>query len=633
MAHNQHNVGGDIRSTKKARSVLFQSAELFSPLDNLPLDELYPSFYNTIDVPPEGSIGLVWPDLNATYPSASASLAVPPLELPIPQAPKPAAASSPKKKAPFSMSTRTYSGQRIDTEDSSSTGSEVIVKSEEDAVAHGHIRQLMNSEARYRQTLQTIYDHYNPGSALTEVQQVEEKLRGELSDIDQLLEQSVLKVDDLFNVLSLKDRFVNVLNQCSILESEELYHLDTDGQTAEMAAEPAHLVSFEWTEQPLGKSFKNKNRARASKKKKKGHCTMVARVVCAPGVVFTPTSSVTALFYQVEDDDIKVKRTKTKKRSNKRVSAATSFHERAEELSDIQIQNNEEQLVAGNVSFDFRFPAGTRNKPCLIRLHVRGVVTLPDGTKSKPVEVISQPSHRFIILTNEVQYETSELKLLMMDIFRAGAPACSWPLFVNALNVRWMRVTRQEAESAIAVAAERTLSEDELAFVASFFPDAPRVVTRDQVIAFYSFFGKATHHFRHNNAFRQLLMDGLVWGLMSKQQADSRLFSCGVGAFLIRASESAAGSFCVSWRAPEGVRHALLDAKLLAPPMTKLAEYLSSKGFLQNLLQPFSFVGQKKVHKAVLRRKEEAFSPFLPDVAPKAEAGGVMEGYLDLDLL
>jgi len=311
------------------------------------------------------------------------------------------------------------------------------------------------------------------------------------------------------------------------------------------------------------------------------------------------------------------------------------MHDRGEELSEVQIQNNEESLMSdGRVSFDFRFPAGTRNKPCLIRLHVTGVVTLPDGSASEPVELVSAPSHRFIILTNEVQYETSELKLLMMDIFRTGSRTCSWPLFVNALNVRWMRVTRQEAESAIAAVPERTLSDEELAFVASFFPDAPRSVTRDQVAAFYSFFGKATHHFRHNNAFRQLLMDGIVWGFMSKQQADRRLGASAVGTFLLRASESAAGSFCVSWKAPEGVRHALLDVKLLAPPMTKLAEYLCSKRFLQALLQPYSVGAGGKVLQTVARRKEEAFRPYLPEGAQsKSVASGAMEGYLDLDLL
>jgi hypothetical protein len=167
-------------------------------------------------------------------------------------------------------------------------------------------------------------------------------------------------------------------------------------------------VSLEWVEQPLGKSFKNKNRARASKKKKKGHCTMTAQLFCAPGVAFVPSSLVTASFYQVEDDDISVRQVKSKKRVAASLSlpqpgSAKVDRERNEELSDVQIQNNEEKLVNGRVSFDFRFPAGTRNKPCLIRLRVKGSVTMPDGTRSH-VDLVSRPTHYFIITTNESQY-------------------------------------------------------------------------------------------------------------------------------------------------------------------------------------------------------------------------------------
>lgn len=387
-------------------------------------------------------------------------------------------------------------------------------------------------------------------------------------------------------------------------------------------------------EQPLGKSFKNKNRARATKKKKKGHVNMTAQLVCAPGVTFSPSSLVTASFYQVEDDDVVIRQTKTKKRAAASLSvprggSGKGEHERSEELSDIQIQNNEGKLVDGRVSFDFRFPAGTRNKPCLIRLHVKGVVTMPDGSRSN-VELVSRPTHHIIVTTNESQYETSELKLMMMDLFANGSPTCSWPAFVNALNVRWMRVTRQELESGIAVVSDRTLSNNELEFVASFFRNAPRSVSRDEVVAFYSFFGKATHHFRHNLAFRQLLLDGVVWGFASKAQAEKALqsVSCPTGTFLIRASESNPGSFCLSWTIAGGaVQHALLDAKLLAPPLSAFAECLIAKSFLSHLAV------RRQGDEMVVRRKEDALRTLLSVPHTAAPAEHPRAGYLDLELL
>jgi hypothetical protein len=392
---------------------------------------------------------------------------------------------------------------------------------------------------------------------------------------------------------------------------------------------------LDWVDQPLGKSFKNKNRARASKKKKKGHCTMTAKLVCAPGSSFKATSPVTAYFYQLEDDDVSIKPTRT---TRKRTMATPTASIRAEELSDVQIHNNVEKLTSDNlVTFDFRFPAGTRNKPCNIRLHVKGVVTLPNGSKSKTVEIVSKPTNRFIITTNECQFETAELKLLVMDLFGAASNNTHpWSGFVNALNLRWMRATRQEAESGISVAKDRrVLSVDDYRFVSSFFANAPNYVTRDEVVKFYSFFGKATHHYRHNLAFRQLMMEGIVWGFLSKSQSVSQLEPHPIGSFIIRVSESSPGSFCLSWKSDDHtVRHALLDAKLLAPPASNLVEFLSGKSFLKFVCQPFECdeSGHRNM-KPVLRRKEDAFKNYLdfkPTVFVKKEGDS---GYADLNTL
>ena len=335
----------------------------------------------------------------------------------------------------------------------------------------------------------------------------------------------------------------------------------------------------------------------------------------------------TAHFYQVEDDDVAARKGRA---TRKRPVATPVASVRHEEISDVQIQNNTEKLTKNNlVSFDFRFPAGTRNKPCNIRLHVKGVVTLPDGTKSRAVEIISQPTNRFIITTNECQFETAELKLMLMEIFEDNRQTCSWSRFVNALNVRWMRVTRQEADSGISVVPDRALTSEEFRFVASFFPNAPHSVTREEVLAFYSFFGKATHHYRHNLAFRQLMMDGLVWGFMSKSESTRLLSSQPNGTFVIRASESSPGCFCLSWKADSSstVRHGLLDVKCFQPPV--LADFLMRKSFLKAVLRPA--VG--KATQMTLRDKEAAFGPFINAAVVKKESKGRDEGYLDLESL
>ncbi len=430
------------------------------------------------------------------------------------------------------------------------------------------LQALLESEHKWEERIRSLYRSYAPGTAKGALGTVKQDVHADLMGIERLLDTAVLPVRELYATLNLKERCDHVLQQCAVLESKERYHEDAD------AIELQQLVSLAWVSQPLAKSFKNKNRARVTNKKKKGHCTMQAQLLKAPGVRFSATSQVTAYFY-IGADDVSpttatsasgsgsATRSDRRRRTSKRTSedAASSMDHR----SDVQIQNNVEKLAAdGTVSFNFRFPAGTRNKPCSIRLHVRGTVETADGARSE-VDVLSEPTHRFIVTTNECQYESAEMKLMAMEIFPVvGQDSCSWSRFVNALNVRWMRVTRQESDSDIGSIEDRVLSLDDLRYLASrFFTDAPRRVTYTQLCEFYSFFGKVTHIYRHNLAVRQLLLEGLIWGFVSKETATERLASMAPGAFLLRVSDAQPGAFAVSWHDTMSgdVRHARLDTK------------------------------------------------------------------------
>merc|ERR1711916_146584 len=117
-----------------------------------------------------------------------------------------------------------------------------------------------------------------------------------------------------------------------------------------------------------------------------------------------------------------------------------------------------------------------------------------------------------------------------------------------------------------------------------------------------------------NLAFRQLMMEGLVWGFISKE-------------------ESARGSFCLSWKTDSfAVRHAIMDVKLFSPPA--LAEFLMKKPFLKAVLQPFTVHNKARLMQKTLRKKEEAFGAYLADAAAtsvvKKEGDS---GYCDLNLL
>lgn len=501
--------------------------------------------------------------------------------------------------------TDSHSAETFHDWGSSSEGTDLsCAPMEQDGSYELTLQQLVESEQQWEDRLNQLYRSYTPGDegVETSLAIVKKDVDSKLQTIDTLLDTSVLEVKDLYTALSLKDRFATVLQKCNVL------------QNAVHESEPQQLVSLVWVTQPLPRSFKNKNRARITNKKKKGHCSMQAQLVKAPGVEFVPTSQVTAYFYLNAEEHA----SKTAKARSRRGTKRTKDQAAQQQLerSDVQIQNNVEELEDDRVTFNFRFPAGTRNKPCSIRLHVRGLVHMADGTK-REVEVLSEPTHRFIVTTNECQYEGAELKLMAMEVFpHSDQDSCSWARFVNALSVRWMRVTRQESDSSVeCLEIDRTLSTADLEYFARrFFVDsADRHVVYSQLVDFYAFFGKVTHVYRHNGPMRTLLREGLIWGFLSKQDATQRLASLQPGSFIIRVSEVDPGSFAVSWHDPSTlqVRHAHLEDKLLSSPhVGTIADYIASKPFLQHVLTPFMRADRETIDRPTLRRKDDAFGKF-----------------------
>ena len=209
------------------------------------------------------------------------------------------------------------------------------------------------------------------------------------------------------------------------------------------------LTCFIFNDMPLSQSFKNKNRARQVNAKKKAHCTMQASLLTSPRTTFYSKNSVVAEFNTKEDDSGNSER--------------------------INLQNEVEQMKRGEVvSFNFRFPVGTRCKPAELKLQVDGVATLPGSPHKINHTIHSGPSHCYIVTTNECQWEGAEGKLLLFDLFgekyisheykqtkKSGKKkktsgsgekpkekpkklelteplkTVSWPLFINQLHIRF----------------------------------------------------------------------------------------------------------------------------------------------------------------------------------------------------
>lgn len=430
----------------------------------------------------------------------------------------------------------------------------------------------------WQQMLDRMYESKNTGY----IHQLSTEISNEMSKLSTVMEEKVLDVSELYSVYNMKESYKNVLNQVEMT------------QNLEKRRDLKSLVTIDWIDQPLSRSFKNKNRAKRKEGKKvKGNCVMVAKTFCAPGVTFTPTSAVTAQFYCTAADALPTR--------SKRVVSGE------EKLMDFVIENNVEKMSPnGEVMFDFRFRSGTRNKPCSIKLRCKGIVTCLDGRKEE-VELVSKPTNKFIIITNESQFEVAELRLLRGDVFGTGQGQCAFAKFVNQLNIRWMRVTRQESDRGIAVNVTRPLSEDDIEyFCQSFFPDAPYTVTEEQLSKFYSFFGKVTHLFRHNAAVRDYLLEGCIYGFLSKARTSVILNKFGDGSFLIRASETTPGAFCLSFLDQGKVRHSVIDSKILTSGCkSQLADFLLARPFLKNLVLPAQHGTANRIKEA-----QEAFGDF-----------------------
>ncbi len=143
--------------------------------------------------------------------------------------------------------------------------------------------------------------------------------------------------------------------------------------------------------------------------------------------------------------------------------------------------------------------------------------------------------------------------------------------------------------------------------------------------------------YRHNAAMRQLLLDGVIWGFMSKEEAVLRLSQLQPGSFLVRVSDVHPGTFAVSWKDPQchNIRHARLDAKLISQSIGAIADYFATKAFLRYVYAPFARVGSETVQHPTLRNKDDALGKFY--TAPRRAAVPtqplVRDGYDDMDIL
>lgn len=250
------------------------------------------------------------------------------------------------------------------------------------------------------------------------------------------------------------------------------------------------------------------------------------------------------------------------------------------------------------------FGSGSAGK--VVRLRARARVAVGGA----PAELTSVGSVLSVATTTEGQWAQAQGRLVAAQLF-GEHQSLPWPRVANELQRLYLEGTRQNPAAPL-----RALAAADLAYVHQFKFGCAPTVTGEAFEEFWSWFGPALMGLRHSRLLLHLWCQGYVTGFVSKKAAETLLSNCTPGAFLLRFSERAAGTFAVAYvkvgraTGQPCVKHYLLRAGDVAPPQRTLADFLGAQSYFQWLLVTLPAAGPTDTARWKLVRKDEAFGEF-----------------------
>eukprot|EP01095_Lingulamoeba_sp_RSL-Kostka_P005020 TRINITY_DN1634_c0_g2_i1.p1 TRINITY_DN1634_c0_g2~~TRINITY_DN1634_c0_g2_i1.p1 ORF type:complete len:728 (+),score=240.98 TRINITY_DN1634_c0_g2_i1:560-2743(+) len=301
---------------------------------------------------------------------------------------------------------------------------------------------------------------------------------------------------------------------------------------------------------------------------------------------------------------------KTDARPVTSVKAELIYEEYRAKRGSFTILNDEQDLDENKIaSFtDLRFPHGTRLKMVRLQFSLEVEYVKADGNIGKAI-VESNSSRNFIVMTNENQWDSSECVLLKRDCFDQTVET-SWFNFANTLQFHYLRSTRQDPAE-----PDRPLSRYDFEYIHKYKFNNNATISQSSFESFWTWFGKVLHKIRHQKPFGSLWLKGLIYGFITKDEAQKILRKENNGTFLIRFSERRPGKIAIAYNKVnkntnrKEVTHYLVhpqDAKDSTPLPDFLKEY-SSFVYLLQLKTDFACY-QGNILGAV--EKNEVLSPF-----------------------
>ncbi|KYR00530.1 signal transducer and activator of transcription (STAT) family protein [Tieghemostelium lacteum] len=212
-----------------------------------------------------------------------------------------------------------------------------------------------------------------------------------------------------------------------------------------------------------------------------------------------------------------------------------------EKLSGTALLENEvADLVLPGMEAEFKnlkINISTRMTPS----HLKFSAYYKDKSNPNSQKIVeSYPSSPLVVITNESQWATAAGKLLAADAF-GDKEEISWELFANILHNHLLKVTGQENT------IQRKLHSWEFDYIQKNYFNNKKTVSKSECKTFWDKFGpilQSIHFKRHISA---MWFNGLIYGLITKNECNSHLMSLDVGAFLIRFSDSVPGAFAVAY--------------------------------------------------------------------------------------
>lgn len=212
-------------------------------------------------------------------------------------------------------------------------------------------------------------------------------------------------------------------------------------------------------------------------------------------------------------------------------------------------------------------------------------VNLETNVSDRVLSLSSPPSRPFIVITNECQYADSSGILFLKDVFEYqwGKPMneLPWPFFANSIQHYFLKATRQDLKYPI-----RGLSRRDLNYISQFYFSSSLSICRKPFQSFWNWFGKVLHKLRYQRHTALLWSKGLFYGMLSREGVWRFLNDQPIGTFILRFSESNAGSIAIGYKAYDGsIKNYLMKHEDTTGNSKTIPDFIRQRPELLYLLQ------------------------------------------------